>query len=230
MKQYDFSDKKLYNDMPPRKGMKIAPIVIQNRDIFINMGYSTKNMETFHSKVHGGKEYLVSFIEVPEEQFDSYMKYTYCDQINDYFDDYGDKSYRDKFSRCKLEDGLPCPSRNRCSFCKKKLYPDKPDLSENENPYLKDIREKNCFTSYENLVEEGFEGKSASGEAEVRLLYHELLESAGKVSPYYPSIIHFTIEGYNKKEIIQKLGLEENTSGYRKVKEALQFAHDYLTD
>ena len=51
MKQYDFSDKKLYNDMPPRKGMKIAPIVIQNRDIFINMGYSTKNMETFHSKV-----------------------------------------------------------------------------------------------------------------------------------------------------------------------------------
>ena len=70
MKQYDFSDKKLYNDMPPRKGMKIAPIVIQNRDIFINMGYSTKNMETFHSKVHGGKEYLVSFIEVPEEQFD----------------------------------------------------------------------------------------------------------------------------------------------------------------
>ena len=38
------------------------------------------------------------------------------------------------------------------------------------------------------------------------------------------------IEGYSKKEIIQKLGLEENTSGYRKVKEALQFAHDYLTD
>ena len=80
------------------------------------------------------------------------------------------------------------------------------------------------------MVEAGYEGATVSGEAEVRLLYHELLESAGKVSPYYPSIIRFTIEGYSKKEIIQKLGLEENTCGYRIVNEALQFAHDYLTD
>lgn len=135
-----------------------------------------------------------------------------------------------KFSRCKLEDGLPCSAEKCCGSCKRRLYPDKPEFSEDENPYLKDIREKNSFTSYEELVEAGYEGATVSGEAEVRLLYHELLESAGKVSPYYPSIIRFTIEGYSKKEIIQKLGFEDNSSSYRKVNKALQFAHDYLTD
>ena len=230
MKTFDFSDKKLYNNMPLSKGMKIAPMVIEDRAVSISMGMDPKNMETFKSKNHGGKTHLVAFIEVPEEDFENYMKVSFRNQVNFYFNDCGEYSYKEKFSRCKLEDGLPCPSRNSCGSCKRRLYPDKPEVSENENPYLKDIREKNCFTSYEDLVEEGFEGKSVSGEAEVRLLYHELLEAAGKVSPYYPSIIRFTIEGYSKKEIIQKLGLEENTSGYRKVKEALQFAHNYLTN
>ena len=227
MKTFDL---KLYNDMPLSEGMKIAPMVVENRATSISMGMNPQNMKTYKSKVHGMMPYCVSFIEVSEEQYDDYMKKTYRDHINDYFDNFGEKSYKDKFSRCKLEDGLPCSAEKCCGSCKRRLYPDKPELSEDENPYLKDIREKNSFTSYEELVEAGYEGATVSGEAEVRLLYHELLESAGKVSPYYPSIIRFTIEGYSKKEIIQKLGFEDNSSSYRKVNKALQFAHDYLTD
>lgn len=168
--------------------------------------------------------------EVPEEEFDDYMKTSYRDQVNDFFDEYGEKSYKEKYSRCVLENGLRCLTRNCCGSCKRRLYPDKPELSEDENPYLKDIREKNCFTSYEELVEDGYEGASVQNEAEVLLLYHELLEAARKVDTYYPSVIRFKIEGYSKKEIIQKLGFEDNSSSYRKVNKALQFAHDYLAD
>lgn len=230
MTKFDFSNRTLYHGRPLAERMKIAPMVIENRTTSISMGMNPEFMETFKSKVYRNRPVLVSFIEVPEEDFDDYMNNSYPDQVNDYFDDYGENSYKEKFSRCRLEDGLPCPTRNCCGSCKRRLYQDKPELSENENPYLKDIREKNCFTSYEDLVVEGFEGKPVSGEAEVLLLYRELLEAARKVDTYYPSVIRFKIEGYSKKEIIQKLGFEDNSSSYRKVNKALQFAHDYLAD
>ena len=53
---------------------------------------------------------------------------------------------------------------------------------------------------------------------------------AKKVAGYYPTVITMTRDGYSKKEIIKKLGLEDNATSYRKVDKALKFAHDYLTD
>lgn len=123
--------------------------------------------------------------------------------------------------------GMPCSVEKCCGSCKKRLYPDKPELPEDENPYLKDIRNKNCFTSYEDLVEAGYEGATVSGEAEVRVLYEVLLEAAKDVADYYPLVIRFAIEGYNKKEIIRKLGLKVNSMSYRKIEKALQFALDF---
>ena len=57
-----------------------------------------------------------------------------------------------------------------------------------------------------------------------------MLKEAKKVAGYYPTVILMTKDGYTKKEIIKKLGLEENATSYRKVDKALKFAHDYLTD
>lgn len=230
MANFDFNNRTLYHGRPLTETFKIAPMVIEDRKTAISMGMDGEFMETFKSKVHGNRPVLVSFIEVPEEEFDDYMKTSYRDQVNDFFDEYGEKSYKEKYSRCILENGLRCLTRNCCGSCKRRLYPDKPELSEDENPYLKDIREKNCFTSYEELVEDGYEGATVQNEAEIRILYEELLDAAKKVANYYPSVIQYTIEGYNKREIIGKLGLEDNSSNYRKIDKALKFAHDYLTE
>ena len=230
MKEHDFSDKRLFNGLPLRKGMKIAPVVVQSWTSFISMGYKPENMETFKSWVHGGKKYPVAFIEVPEKEFENYMKRDYRDQINDYFDEYGEKSYQEKHSRCILEDGLRCPTRNCCGSCKKRLYPDKPELSEDENPYLKNIRSWSNFTSYDGLIADGYDCAKEQDDADVELLLKELLREARKVAEYYPTVITMTRDGYSKKEIIKKLGLEDNATSYRKVDKALKFAHDYLTD
>lgn len=191
MKTFDFNDKKLYNNMPLSKGMKIAPMVVEDRAISISMGMDPENMETFTSSYHGGKPYLVTFIEVPEEEFENYMKVSFRNQVNFYFDACGEYSYKEKFSHCRLEDGLPCPTRNCCGSCKRRKYPDKPELPEDENPYLKDIREKNCFTSYEDLVEAGFEGAPIESEAEYNLVYKELLAAAAEMDTYYPRLLYY---------------------------------------
>lgn len=81
--KYDFSSKKLHNNMPLSKGMKIAPMVIEDRATSISMGMDPQNMKTFKSKVHNKMPYLVSFIEVSEDQFEDYMKKSYRDQIKD---------------------------------------------------------------------------------------------------------------------------------------------------
>lgn len=193
------------------------------------MGYLPENMESFTSKVHGGKKYPVAFIEVSENEFEDYMKRNYREQINDYFDEHGEKSYQAKHSRCILEDGLRCPTRNCCGSCKKRLYPDRSELLEVENPYLKNIRSWSNFTSYDGMIEDGFDCAKTQDDVEVDLLLNDLLKEAKKVAGYFPTVITMTKNGYSKKEIIKKLGLEENATSYRKVDKALKFAHDFLT-
>lgn len=179
--------------MPLSEGMKIAPVVIQDRSIFISMGYKPENMTTFHSKVHGGRPYLVSFIEVPNEEYETYMK-RFSSQIDEFFNGYGE------------------------------------GMNYKNSSYNTDDDEVSRIVSYEELLEAGYEGASVQSEAEVRLLYEDLLKAAKAVSKYYPSVIRLTIEGYSKKEIIKRLGFKVGSNGYRKIDEALKFALKHLTE
>lgn len=76
---------------------------------------------------------------------------------------------------------------------------------------------------------DGFDCAKDQDDAEVNLLLEDLLNEAKKVAGHYPIVITMTKDGYSKKEIIKKLGLEDNATGYRKIEKALKFAHDYLT-
>lgn len=78
-------------------------------------------------------------------------------------------------------------------------------------------------------MEDGFDCAKDQDDAEVNLLLEDLLNEAKKVAGYYPTVITMTKDGYSKKEIIKKLGLEDNATDYRKIEKALKFAHDYLT-
>lgn len=87
----------------------------------------------------------------------------------------------------------------------------------------------NSKYSQRQIQQDGFDCAKDLDDAEVNLLLEDLLNEAKKVAGYYPTVITITKYGYSKKEIIRKLGLEDNATGYSKVEKALKFAHDYLT-
>lgn len=212
MSKHDFSNKKLYNGMDCHEGMKVAPFVVENKSVAIEIGVKAEYIETYH--LPGGKKYLVSFIEVPEDEFEDYMANQYNQQIRDFFDDYGNNTYKEQFSRCVIN-GEVCPMYKHCSSCKEVDSDGKP------------LRDKKVgMMSLDPIIEEGHE-PSVESDIETNILFEELLEAAAKIKDYYPLIIKRTRDGYKPAEFIDELPVKKS-QGYTAINDALAFVKDYL--
>lgn len=212
MKEYDFSEKKLYNGESCHKGMRIVPFVIENRKVAIELGVKDEYIETY--KLPGKKKYLVSFTEVPEDKFEDYMSKEYYQQIRDFFDDYGENSYKEKFSRCTI-DGKVCPISNICSKCQRKDASGTP-LQE----------KKRGMISLDLALEDGKE-PGVESDVEMDILYEELLNALGKLCSYYPTIIKKLRAGYSTAEIIKDLPVKKSKA-YMDLKIVEAFANEFL--
>ena len=195
MKEYDF--KKLYNGESCHAGMKVAPWVIEDRKVAIEIGVKAEYMETYH--LPNGKKYLVTFVEVPEEKFESYIK-DYNRQIRDFFAS-GYKEF--------------------CSTSSKRRDENKENGENGEN----EGRRKGMI-SLEEMMEMGYE-PSEEGWLDTELLYEQLLEAAGKLKDYYPEIIKRKKNGDTPKEIIKDLPVGKS-KGYMELKAVEEFVREFL--
>ena len=207
MSKNDFSNKKLFNGKDCHDGMKVAPFVIENRKVAIEIGVKPEFIETYH--LPNGKPYLVSFVEVPEEEFISYMEKNYSQQIRDFFDDYGNVSYKEQFSRCTIN-GEVCALFNRCSSCKR---------TDDQGNFLKNNK-KGMLS-----LDESFE--LPISDEDVDLLFEDLLEAAGKLKDYYPSLLKKLREGYSFSEIVSDLPVKK-TQAYEDFKKLKKFVEEFL--
>ena len=198
MKEYDF--KKLYNGESCHEGMKVAPWVIEDRKVAIEIGVKAEYMETYH--LPNGKKYLVTFVEVPEEKFESYIK-DYNRQIRDFFAS-GYKEFCSTSSKRRNEN---------------KVSGVKGENGENEG------RRKGMI-SLEEMMEMGYE-PSEEGWLDTELLYEQLLEAAGKLKDYYPEIIKRKRNGDTPKEIIKDLPVGKS-KGYMELKAVEEFVREFL--
>lgn len=211
MREYDFSEKKLYNGESCHEGMVVVPFVVENKTVAVNLGVKAENMETYHRP--DGKPYLVSFTEVPAKDLGEYMKF-HNDDIREFFDDYGNNQYKEKFSRCTIN-GVVCPISNICSKCKRK--------DENGNP----LREtKNGMMSLDSALENGQE-PSVESDVEMEVIYEELLKALGKICSYYPDIVKKLREGFTPPEIIKDLPVKKSKA-YKDMKAVEAFVREFL--
>ena len=201
MKEYDF--KKLYNGESCHAGMKVAPWVIEDRKVAIEIGVKAEYMETYH--LPNGKKYLVTFVEVPEEKFESYIK-DYNRQIRDFFAS-GYKEFCSTSSKRRNENGVNGVK------------------AENEESGWSKGRRKGMI-SLEEMMEMGYE-PSEEGWLDTELLYEQLLEAAGKLKDYYPEIIKRKRNGDTPKEIIKDLPVGKS-KGYMELKAVEEFVREFL--
>lgn len=212
MKQYDFSNKKLYNGTDCHEGMKVAPWVVEDKKVAIEIGVKAEYIETY--RLPSGKKYLVTFVEVPEEEFESYMSRNYSQQIRDFFDDYGNNSYKEQFSRCVIN-GKVCAMSNHCSTCQKR----------DENGELRRDN-KHGMMSLDMMMEDGHE-PSLESTVDTEMLYEQLLEAAGKLEDYYPEIIKRKRNGESNSDIIKDLPVKKSKA-YKDLKAVEEFVREFL--
>ena len=186
-----FNNKKLYNDGKLHDGMTTVPFVVEKRKTFIEMGGNPENIEVYHTNQN--KPYLVAYTEVSREEFESYMKF-FNKEVSSYLDNYGEKSYKEKFSRCTIN-GKPCGIRNHCSSCKR----------EDDNGIL--LKEtKKGIISLDAESEYGYE--PADNASDLKMIVDELIVKLTDANPLYGAIISKLYEGQNKTEIIAELPLQ----------------------
>lgn len=133
-----------------------------------------------------------------------------------YLSNYGENSYKDKFSRCVVN-GRICPICHNCSSCTK--------VDSNGNP-LRD--KKSGLMSLDLIMETGYE-PSVEDTLTYDDLYTSLLEEIAKVKAIYPEIIRKKIDGYNKAEIASTLPLKKSQA-YQVINEALSLAEKILKE
>ena len=157
-------------------------------------------METYH--LPNGNKYLVTFVEVPEEKFESYIK-DYNRQIRDFFAS-GYKEF--------------------CSTSSKRRNENKENEENGENEWSEGRRKG--MISLEEMMEMGYE-PSEEGWLDTELLYEQLLEAAGKLKDYYPEIIKRKRNGDTPKEIIKDLPVGKS-KGYMELKAVEEFVREFL--
>ena len=214
MKEYDFEKKNLYNGALHHAGMRVVPFVIENQKVGIELGVKPEFMETFH--LPNGKKYAVAFTEVPEEDFEKYMTVTYVGEIRAFFDNYGEVSYKEKFSRCTIN-GEVCPLYKHCSKCTEKDSSGRPRRES-----------KRGMMSLDKVTEDGHDPTGGGIETEESLL-SDILESAARIKKNYSTIIKRTHDGYKPHEFLDELSVKK-TQAYQDVKDALEYVRDYIKE
>lgn len=175
--------------------MRVVPFVIESLKVAIELGVKPQYMETHH--LPNGKPYPVAFTEVPEAEFETYMSITHAEDIRDYFDRYGEVSYKEQFARCTIN-GNVCPLYKHCSNCKE---------VDDQGRLRRDM--KQGIMSLDKVVEDGHD-PTGCGTDTVDTLLSDLLEASSKIKADYPIIIRKVYEGYKPAEFIDELPVKKS--------------------
>ena len=212
VKTFNFEEKNLYNGAQHHAGTRVVPFVIESLKVAVELGVKPQYMETHH--LPNGKPYPVAFTEVPEAEFETYMSITHAEDIRDYFDRYGEVSYKEQFARCTIN-GNVCPLYKHCSSCKE---------VDDQGRLRRDM--KQGLMSLDKVVEDGHD-PTGCGTDTVDTLLSDLLEASSKIKEDYPIIIRKVYEGYKPSEFIDELPVKKSQA-YQDVKDALNFVKEFL--
>lgn len=214
-----------YNGEKVTAGKVLAPVLISDHEYKNNDTIIPENLRTWK---HFDVPFRVGFMVVDEKDFNKMLSLYYgC--VNDFF------KYHPEYrpGRCLLgfdEAGFPilCSKRNACKNCPRKA----------ENlPRYKSLGDFIQFV-YSEDTHEDEDGNTISLEvpdphsnpeedATLEILFAELVEYLGKVSPRYAKIAALGMRKLSKEEIIAELGLK-SSRGYQEIDKAKKLARKFL--
>lgn len=219
------SKHKSYNGEEVTEGKVLAPFMISDEEFKSNDTIIPENLKTWN---HYGVPFRVGFMLVDENDFNRILS-LYWDCINDYFDEHPQL----RPGRCVLgwnSEGFPilCGKRNRCKDCSRRAE---------HLPRYKSVEDFVTFVSFQdthedddgNIVEIEIADTCSSPDEEVilKVLFMELLEYLGSISPRYAKIAILVMKNYSKKQIIAELGLKPS-HGYQEINTAKELAKRFL--
>ena len=193
--------RKPYNDKPLRDGEVLVPQMVTDRWYAISIGGNPKNFKTWSM---AGIRYTVMFVPVRADEVAVSMK-AFTEALNELLDE---RLGPNRHSRCLIPqpDGSVkvCPkvsgnNHASCSMC--------PHRGEYE-------REDRSFVSLDELAEEEFNPMECVPSAESLamdvLTLDDLLKHLRSINPVYAEIVSLGHEGFEKKEILRRLGVKSS--------------------
>lgn len=203
-----YANKKPYNNIEPKEDEELVPILAFNliewNKYFVNKDSNKSgalvnldNIETWHL---GGRTIKVAFVAVPSEKADVSIE-AFWKEVNAYLD-----STRKK--RCLIDNGygelIRCPSCNCCEEC--------------ENNYRGNritSRTLSLDKIMSDKVEDGKSGFDPTGTNKYEDLsnlmdtFNDLIKEIEEQDPEKGRILRLLLEEYDKKEIIEKCGIDK---------------------
>ena len=210
--------RKPYNDMPLLEGEELVPQMVTDRWYAVSIGGKPQNFRTW---TLAGVRYTVMFVPVKTDEVTISMK-AFTEALNELLDERLGPNRR---SRCLIPqpDGSVkvCPKVNGrnhapCSKC--------PHRGEYE-------REDRSVVSLDELAEEDFNlmecVPSAESLAMDSLQLEGLLDHLAHINPVYAKIVTMGYDGFEKKEILRRLGVK-SSQAYELYNKAYILTHKYL--
>ena len=203
--------RKSYNDMPLRAGEALVPQMVTDRWYSISIGGKPQNFRTW---TLAGVRYTVMFVPVRADEVAVSMK-AFTEALNELLDE---RLGPNRHSRCLIPqpDGSVkvCPKVNGsnhvpCSAC--------PHRGEYE-------REDRSVVSLDELAEDDYAPMECVPSAESLamdvLTLNDLLKHLRSINPAYAEVVSLGHEGFEKKEIVRRLGVKTSQAYelYNKVK------------
>lgn len=216
---------KSYNGEKVTEGKVLAPVMISDEEFKSNNTIIPENLRTWK---HYGVPFRVGFMVVDKSDFYKMLSLYYgC--INDYFDEHPEL----RPGRCVLgwdSEGFPilCGKGNRCKDCPRRAE---------HLPRYKSREDFITFVSFQDTHEDedgnmvGIEvadtRPTPEEEVILELLFTDLVEYLGKISPRYAKIATLGMKDYSKEQIIAELGLKPSR-GYQEINTAKELAKKFL--
>lgn len=212
-----YQNRRSYNGQAVPEGMVLAPVwfskvMKQHDDSCIDGNFTTWKFCGVH--------FLIGFVPIEEDRFDSYMSY-FWSEINEHLSQI-------RPGRCIIDtkkDGTPkvCPKTNRCTGC------DKYGTLPRYNPVKDDETLISLDYSYED---EGFDYEDKlhlTPEDEITLedTFLDLVSYLKKIKPRYAEIVTLGMDGLSPEEIIKKIQLR-TSRGYQEIENAYKHTLEYL--
>lgn len=212
-----YQNRKSYNGQPVPEGMVLAPAwfskeMKQNDDTCISANFTTWKFCGIH--------FLIGFVPVEEECYDSYMSF-FWSEINEHLK-------KTRPGRCIIEtkkDGTPkvCPKANLCTGCDKYGTLPRYNLAKEEEELL------SLDFCYENDAFDFEDKQTLTPEDAVTLesTFLDLIAHLKNIKPRYAEIVTLGMDGLSREEIIKKIQLR-TSRGYQEIENAYKHTLEYF--
>lgn len=222
----DFSNRKPINDVPLKEGEVLVPVhaleLVKAADESVRLKLAKpgellnkNNLETWHL---GGRKILVGFAPVAAEHAEVATK-AFWDDVNEYIE-------LTRKKRCLIPNGkgelIRCPKCNDCNKCDNKGNAD--------NITSRTVSLDKMLDDINNEDANGYDPTGTTENEELALFMMTINDLIHEVSEKYPeadSILHLIIDGYQKKEIIEKVDLGRGkTQAYSYIEKIQKYAKE----